>query len=135
MIVDLNNYHSNPINQSYMSNSQYKAWLECAARQSAVLRGDWAEEEKAVFLIGKYVDQALLTPETFPAFVEQNRPDIYTKQDSLRAPFQMADAMIERCRRDKYFMGVMRGEAQKLITFELFGVQFRSLLDVINIET
>jgi hypothetical protein len=65
-------YHSNEANRRYMSHSQYKRWLQCAAKTYAVLNGDFVEEEKDVFVAGRYAHVAILEPEKLDAFVDDN---------------------------------------------------------------
>lgn len=127
-------YHTPAANADFMSVSQYKAWIECAAKQRAVQSGDWMDGDKPAFALGRYVDMALLTPDRFAKDMEAN-PDTYTYHGKPRVWLADGDAMIERCRKDAYFMATITGQAQQIITFELFGVQWRSMLDVINRET
>jgi len=134
MKLNLANYHSAEADREYMSNSQLKGWLECPRRQWAKMAGLWEDEEPMAFLVGKYVDQAILTPETLHELVEANRDTIMTKKGELRADFVFAERMIARAKRDDTFMVHLDGETQKLITWEMFGVKWRALLDVVDSE-
>jgi hypothetical protein len=126
-------YYTPEADRRFMSNSQYKGWHECPARQWAKLNGKWHDEETTAMLIGKYVDNALLTPDALNRFVEKNRAELFTaKGDKPRAETIMADSMIARCERDKDFMTALDGQHQELVTFEMFGVKWRSLFDAVD---
>jgi hypothetical protein len=134
MKLNHDNYYTPKADLEYMSNSQYKAWLDCPARQAAIMRGEWTEAEKLVFLVGKYVDQSLLTPDTLPALIDANRDEIMTKKGELRADFTLAEKMIARAKRDDLFMGALDGEHQRVVTWEMFGIQWRAMFDACDPE-
>lgn len=127
-------YYSREADHAYMSNSQFKGWLQCPRRQWAKMNGLWTDDEPMAFLVGKYVDQWLLTPGEVDAFVEANRESIFTRQGKPRAEIMTADKMIERAERDDLFMGSLDGHTQRLITWNMFGVKWRALLDVVDPE-
>lgn len=135
MILTPENYHSPEANAEYMSVSQYKAWIKCAAKQSAIVRGDWVEEEKAAFAFGRYVDIALLTPDKLAAELESNQDAYVTKKKEPRAWVADADACVNRCKSDPYFMQHLEGEHQVCVAFDLFGVKWRSMIDILNRDT
>ncbi len=55
MILTKENYFSHKANTKYMSNSQYKGFVECEAQQMAKLFGQWEEPAATALLVGKYV--------------------------------------------------------------------------------
>jgi hypothetical protein len=132
MIITTGNYHAPEANRQYMSNSQYKSWLDCAAKQAAIMRGEWKDEEREALLVGSYVDRALLTPDELPAFIERHKDAIQTKKGEPRAAFQIADKMIERVKRDDLFMGSLDGCHQAVVTWEMYGIQWRAMLDAVD---
>lgn len=136
MILNINqeNYHSPEFNRTHLSNSQYKAWTDCPAKQAAIMRGEWQDDERIALLIGSYVDYALLSPELLPGFVERNRDSIMTKKGELRADFEVAEKMIARAKRDDLFMGSLDGQHQTIATWEMFGVQWRAMFDACDPE-
>jgi len=126
------NYYSAEADREYMSNSQLKGWLECPRRQWAKLNGQWDDEEPMAFLVGKYVDQWLLTPGTATEFCDANKDALFTKAGKPRAEIELADRMVARAERDDLFMGSLAGETQKLITWEMLGIKWRALIDVVD---
>lgn len=73
------NYHSTEANNQYMSKHQFDSWCECPARTKAELDGNWNEKDKPHFVIGSAVDMALLTPDDWPLFVQQNADNLFNE--------------------------------------------------------
>lgn len=130
------NYYEPEINKVYMS---FHTWLDfhgslgvpcCEARAVAKLYEGWEEKkDNKAFLIGSYVDAALVGEEgELEKFKEEN-PDIFTKKGELKADFRMAEAMIARCREDELFMKYLSGEKQAIFVFYLEGVPCKCKLD------
>lgn len=130
------NYYDNEINKVYMS---FHTWLDfhgslgvagCEARAVAKLYDDWREkQDNKAFLIGSYVDAALVGEEgELEKFKEEN-PDIFTKKGELKADFKMAESMIARCKEDELFMKYLSGEKQAIFVFYLEGVPCKCKLD------
>jgi hypothetical protein len=132
MTITTENYHAPEANRQYMSNSQYKSWIDCAAKQAAIMRGEWVEDEKEALLVGSYVDRAILTPDELPAFIERNKDSIQTKKGEPRAAFAIADKMIQRVKRDDLFMGSLDGCHQEVVAWEMFGIQWRAMFDAVD---
>lgn len=144
MSLDLASYHSTEANREYLSNSQYKDFMECAAKTKAILDGKWVDEEKSkALMMGSYVDNALLTPERLPAFIESTKefwfkrerkskanPNPPFKMDEPKADKETCDRMVARCQRDKFFMLALQGQHQVIVTWEMFGVWFKAMMDV-----
>lgn len=156
MHITPDTYHTPESNRAYMSNHQMKSWLSCAAREKAIQDGRYAPPDKEVFLLGQYVDRALTQPESFDEWIKEHRLDFRkdptaadlnkvgcktTKEEFLDANPHLrgtgeeygfvatAKAMIARARRDEMFMNSLDGEHQVVITFDLFGVPFKAMLD------
>lgn len=143
MELTILNYHGAEANKLYMSNSQYSDFLECAARTKAILDGKWKDESKSDALaIGGYVDAALLTPDLLPAYVERTKEYWFKKErksknnptpgftDEPTANVEKCEAMIARAKRSELFMLALVGEPQVIVTFEMFGVQWKVMMDV-----
>lgn len=129
------NYHTPAANRKYMSNSTYKSWLECPARQWSVEHNLWVNEQTMAQTVGKYVDVALLTPSELNKHVQTYRAQLFTSRgDKPRAEIQRADKMIERALRDDLFMGSLDGEHQRIITWEMFGVNWKAAIDSMDIK-
>lgn len=126
------NYYSLEADLAFMSNSQFGSWIKCAAKTKATLDGKWVDPPKDAFIMGSYFDKALLTPDELPAEIEANYELYYTTRKTARAFVKQADDMVDRCKRDPFFMSIIQGEAQRIITWEMFGVKWKAMLDVTN---
>lgn len=125
-------YHSLDADRVYMSSHQYADWVECAAREFARQAGKYDPPDKEAFLVGNYVDCALLTPDKFPAFLEANADLLLNNKAKKYAPIVRADEMIERAKRDPCFMLALQGEHQVIVVWEMFGVWWKAMLDVVD---
>jgi hypothetical protein len=111
----------------YMSVSQYKGFQRCEARQLAILKGKWKEQQKTTaLLVGSYVDAYF--EGTLESFMKKN-PEIFTRGGKLKSDYEQANEIIKRIEKDKCFMKFMSGEKQVIKTGELFGVPFKIKMD------
>lgn len=134
--VDHSNYHSLPVDREYLSSHQYANWMECAAREFARQAGKYTPPDKEVFIVGNYVDKALLVPHEFDAFVNAHAEDIISPKSKKKySAFERADQMIARAKRDEFFMLALQGEHQIIVTWEMFGVWFKAMMDVADPES
>lgn len=121
------NYYSQEANQAFFSVSQYKDFCKCEAAAMAKIRGEYEQPTTKAMLIGMLCDR------WFEGTLEQLRresPNIfYCRNGSLRADFRKADEIIKRVRRDERFMQYMSGKKQKILTFEMFGAQWKMKMD------
>lgn len=133
MILTAENYFSKEADKEYMSVSQYKAFagtfgrLGCEAQAMAKLNGEWEDKKTTSLLVGSYVDAHF--EGTLDLFKAQN-PEIFTKQNGLKAEYRNAENIISRIERDEYFMQHMKGEKQVIMTAELFGIPWKIKMDV-----
>jgi len=139
MNLTLENYHSKEANLEFMSNSQYSGFLQCPSKEVAKQSGAYQEGPKACFETGGYIDINLLTPELYPEWFDRHRAALVetgclSKRDNAKknAALVQADAMIARAAVDPVFMSYLKGDAQKIYTFEFAGVIWRAALDVFN---
>lgn len=121
-----NNYYSAEADLEYFSVSQYKSFMKCEAATMAKLRGEYKEPITKALLVGSFVDAYF--EGTLEQFMKDN-PEIFTKQEELRADFRRANEIIARIKADKTFMNFLSGEKQKILTFELFGVLWKIKID------
>jgi hypothetical protein len=130
MILTAENYYSAEANWEYMSCSQYKSFLPelggCEAAAMAELKGEYRRPLTKALLVGSFVDAYF--EGTLKKFMEEHH-DIFTKKDMLRAEFQKANEIIGRVKRDPFFMKFMSGEKQRIFTFEMFGVKWKTKMD------
>jgi hypothetical protein len=129
----------NEANKGYMTASKFKRFVGmkgnpgCEARAMAIESGQWTEETNDAMLVGSYVDSYFTGDlEQF----KQDNPQIFSSKGptkgELKATFQIADKMIQRAERDKFFMTYLEGEKQKTMATEIFGIKWRGTLDVLG---
>ena len=123
------NYYSKEANEQYMSASFVKSMLRCEAATIAEMTGEWIQPPSEALLVGSYVDSNFEGPKSFTQF-HFDHPEIFKRDGSLKAPFERANDMIERARRDPVFMEYMRGQKQKIVTGEIEGIPFKAKFDV-----
>lgn len=75
------NYFSLEANREYMSVSQYKAFLDCPARATAELRGEYEQPKTTALLVGSYVDAHF--EGTLEAFKRDN-PEVFVTESRER---------------------------------------------------
>jgi len=129
--LNKSNYHSNEANFEYMSRGQYKSFLDCEAKEIAKLSGEWVDAPFLPFLIGQYVHS--FNDNTRSEFIATH-PEMFKRDLSLKAEYVGADKMIECLKNDEFVMYCLQGSKEKVITFELFGCQWKIMLDVQNNE-
>lgn len=134
MVLTNDNYFSPEASWEYMSVSQFKSFLHCEAQTMAALRGELPEQEKSTaLLVGSYIDSY------FEGTLEQfknEHPEIYlsrgTNKGGLKAEYQQAEDIIKRIERDELFMKFMSGKKQVIETAELYGIKWKTKIDVLN---
>lgn len=135
------NYYSREVDREYMSCSQYQAFLKCEAAEMAYLSGRYSFPESEALTVGNYFHTALESDEAHDAFCEEHAGSIYKMSTNKKtgettitgkyAPYVQADKMIEACQRDPLIQKLilMDGEAEKIMTGELFGIPWKIALD------
>lgn len=128
-------YYSLEADNEYFSVSQYKAFKRCEARELARLKGEIPQISSEAFLVGQYVHA--WSEGTLDKFKEEH-PEIISSRGQtkgqLKSSFLVADKMINALANDEMCMKVLEGEKEKLFTGELFGVKWKILVDVCNME-
>lgn len=120
------NYHSKKANLEYFSVSQFKAFQKCSAAAIAELNGEYEREKTTSLLIGSYVDSVFDgTVDTF----EQENPEIFKRDGTLKSEYIQANAIIERMKKDKLMMRYMSGKKQVIMTGEICGVPVKIMMD------
>ncbi|GJM72961.1 hypothetical protein HMSSN036_51770 [Paenibacillus macerans] len=128
------NYYSQEANEYYMSVSQYKDFLKCEAAALAKLKGKYKDIKREALLLGSYVHTALESEEAFEQF-RNATPELYTAKKELKAPYRMANNMIDSILSDDLCNIVLEGDKEVILTAELFGIPWKAKLDVLNRET
>lgn len=142
LAVTPENYHSLPVMREWMSNSQWKQWLACAAASKAAMEGKMVRLDTAddatvdaakaaglvvvvpstALLVGSYVDRALTCPSELPAWLEAHRSDAMkevgkagSKTWALRADFEQANGLIDRVKADPMYKQVCDNCAAQVV--------------------
>ena len=126
------NYHSLDANRAFMSNSQYKAFLECEAKQKAILDGLHIEETSDAFLVGSYVHS--WSEGCRDEFISEH-PEMFLKnKKELKALFRLADDIIYTLEKDPLCMHMLEGQKEVILTAEFAGTPWKVMLDAYNVD-
>lgn len=125
-ILDENSYYSLEANQLFWSVSTYKSFVKCEAAAMAKLRGEYVEPVTRAQLVGQFFD--CYFDNTLDKF-KSDHPEIFTLKGELYSHFKKANEMIARVVQDSLFMQFMSGEKQKIMTAEMFGVEWKIKID------
>ena len=120
------NYYSPEQNSRFFSVSQDKDFVKCEAAAMAKITGAYKQPVTKALLVGSFVDSYF--EGTLDTFIKEN-PVVFTKKNELRSEFRKANEIIARVKSDPLFMQFMGGEKQRIMTFELFGTQWKMKMD------
>lgn len=129
-MLNKDNYFAPEMMKKYWSVSQFKAFDKCEAAGLAEARGDFQREETDALLIGSYVD-AFFAGE-MEDFEARNGSKMFKKNGELLAKFGHANDIIDRVCADPLMMEYLTGEKQVIMEAELFGVPWKTKMDVYN---
>ena len=126
------NYHSLQANTEYWSVSQFKSFMDCQAKAVAEIYGKYTQPKTDALLMGSYVD-AWFQGSTALDTLLDNHPEMFNKRTGeLKAQYQKADRAIRRAEQDPVFMSYLSGLPQVLMTGELFGEDWKVLIDFLH---
>ncbi len=133
------NYHSKECDKAYMSFHTWAAFHgtlgvpACEARAIAELNGEFEEDTSDAFILGGYVDAALVGGEGELEQYKKDHPELFLKtganKGELQKKYAIADVMIERCKKDQLFMDALSGEHQAILVCMVCGVPFKCKID------
>lgn len=129
-MLNKDNYFAPEMMKRYWSVSLFKAFDKCEAAGLAEARGDFQREETDALLIGSYVD-AFFSGE-MEDFEARNGSKMFKKNGELLAKFGHANDIIDRVMADNLMMEYLTGEKQVIMEAELFGVPWKTKMDVYN---
>lgn len=128
-------YYGKEANWRYLSVSQYKDFRRCEARALAKLKGDWEEfSNPQALLVGNFVHSYFESPEAHEKFLDENSSNLYKKDGNLYKCFEVANDMISRIKREPLFNYLWDGQRESVITGELFGVEWKGKIDLLNLD-
>jgi hypothetical protein len=109
------NYHDMATKREYMSHSQYRNWLTCAAATRAEIFDGYQPRKTDALIVGGYVDRALTAPEELMAYIEQYKDDIYGKKGGKLAAFVKADMLIDRLEKDATWQTIAKASKKQVV--------------------
>lgn len=122
------NYFGQEAQKQYWSVSQLKSFMKCEACGLAEVNREYQREVTDALLIGSYVD-AYFSNEITP-FMAMNGDKMFKKNGELLAKFQHANEIIEAVKSQPLMMDFLTGEKQVIMQAELFGVPWKTKMDV-----
>lgn len=142
MTLNSENYYSRQASIEYLSVSQLKSFAGCPAvhgceaRALAELSGDYIAPVTDALLIGSLVDVLLLGNDNEKERFFAEHPEILASRGKtagqLKSQYAHALEMVERVKRDDFFMRTLRGDHQVVLTGKLFGHPCKAKLDVLG---
>lgn len=135
MEITKSNYYSIETDRETMSVSQYKLFKQCELKAMAKLEGKYIQPDNDAFLLGKYVHS--WSEGTLKEFKEEN-PSLFSSRGAtkgqLKSSFQVAETMVNSLKNDDNCMKFLDGEKEVIIQGKLFGIHWRGMVDVLNLE-
>lgn len=133
MKLNNDNYFSPEAMREYWSVSQFKSFNKCEAAGLAEVKGEYVREETEALLIGSYVDAYFSGEEK--QFRHLHADKMYSKRTGeLLAKFSHANDIIKRVEMDPLMSEYMEGDKQVIMTADMFGVSWKTKMDVYNGE-
>lgn len=129
--INSENYYSNEVNKKYMSVSQFKSFAGTYAKTACEAEAldkylNPVYETSESLMVGSYIDAFYEgTLDKFKA----DHPEIISSRGAtkgeLKSEYKKADYIIKRTQEDDLFKQFTSGEKQKLLTGNLFGVDWK----------
>lgn len=137
LILTSDNYYGSESAWKYLSVSQYKDFMKCEAAALSKLKGDWKPtSDPTALLVGNYVHSFFESQEAHEKFKEENKDSMFSKRKpyGLLKAFKVAEDMIERIKDEKMFKLLWRGESEHIVTGDLYGVEWKGRIDLLNVD-
>ena len=133
--ISKENYYTPEADSSTFSVSQYKLFKQCEAKALAKVKGQYRQADNEAFLLGKYIHA--YSEGTLEQFKADN-PGLFSSRGAtkgqLKSAYQIADKMIKTLSKDKVCNNFLQGEKEVIIQGEIFGVKWRGMVDILNIN-
>lgn len=134
------NYYTHETDWQYMSFSLYKDFKKCEAQALAKLKEDWQPTSNPVpLLVGNYVHSYFESQESHDSFIAENESAMMSNRGKskgqLKAPFKVADSMIDALKDDYFFrQAYLPGDKEKIVTGKISGVVWKGKIDSLNLD-
>ena len=133
--ISKENYYTPEADLNTFSVSQYKLFKQCEAKALAKVKDQYRQADNEAFLLGKYIHA--WSEGTIEQFKADN-PGLFISRGAtkgqLKSTYQVADKMIKTLSEDKVCNNFLQGEKEVIIQGELFGVKWRGMVDILNIN-
>lgn len=135
-----NNYYTHETDWQYMSFSLYKDFKKCEAQALAKLKDDWQPTSNPIpLLVGNYVHSYFESQESHESFIAENESAMMSNRGKskgqLKAPFKVADSMINALKDDYFFrQAYLPGDKEKIVTGQINGVIWKGKIDSLNLD-
>lgn len=135
------NYYSD---REWLSNSRFKAFLDCEAKALAIENGNWSDQrDDTPLLVGNYVHSYFESEEAHKKFKEEHGSKMISSRGvtkgELKKEYQCAQKMIDTLKSDEKFNILYHGNPgddvrkEMIITGEIEGVKVKGKIDSINL--
>lgn len=131
MTLNKDAYFSSEAQRQYMSVSQFKDFETCEAMALAKIEGTYEPKSTPALLIGSYVDAWF--EGTLDGF-RAAHPELFKKDGTLKAEYQVAKRVIGRVQRDPLFMRYMDGKKQVIMTGRIEGASVKIKVDALHAD-
>ena len=111
-----------------MSRSQYVGFVyECEAKEIAKLSDGWVDVPTTAQEVGQYVHSWIAgTQDEFRV----NHPSMFTKANTLKAEYLLANTMIDCLQEDPFVMPYLEGDKERILTAEMYGAPWKIRMNV-----
>lgn len=131
--------------RKWLSNSRFKAYLDCEARAKAIDDKEWQDRrDDTALLIGNYVHSYFESEEAHTKFVDVNKTRMISGRGAtkgeLKKEFQVAQAMIDKLKNDEKFYPLYDGNPgddvrkEMILYGEILGIKVKGKVDSVNLS-
>ena len=129
--LNYENYFSNEMNQKYMGVTQFKGFVPqlggCEAKSMAILNEVWEDDQSEAMLQGSYFHA--WNEGRLDEFIAKNEKRVIKKGGEKYKFIADVDEVIEFVKEDAFFMEAISGKKEVIFTFNLGGIEWKSMID------
>ena len=128
------NYFSKEANLEFMSNSQFKKFLECEAQGYAMIHEGYSDDDSDALLVGEALHA--WNEGTLKEFMEKNSAGMISSRGEtkgqLKSQFKCLDAAIVALKNDEILMSILAGVKEQIFVAKIAGVMWKIKVDTVN---